>query len=196
MSEDRRRAPRLHLTKPVEGWFSDFPVTLVDVSETGAAILHGDEIPVGSRGLLRFSWRGEDLEITAEIVHSREGRAGLRFVEKSELLGGLIAASADEVLRAQEANLRGEREKNVVGEETLTAASFGARAARGYLMFRLTAGGWTQAQSLLPDQPDDGFTVSADEPQDQIDILCKTYETGDADAKKMMRAIAELSVRR
>ena len=63
-------------------------------------------------------------------------------------------------------------------------------------MFRLTAGGWTQAQSLLPDQPDDGFTVSADEPQEQIDILCKTYENGDADAKKMMRAIAELSVRR
>ena len=27
-------------------------------------------------------------------------------------------------------------------------------------------------------------------------ILCKTYETGDAEAKKMMRAIAELSVRR
>jgi hypothetical protein len=196
VSDERRQAPRLHLTKPVEGWFGDFPITLIDVSETGAAVLHGDEIPVGSRGLLRFSWRGEELEITAEIVHSREGRAGLRFVEKSELLGGLIAASGDEVLRAQEANLRGEREKNVVGEETLTAASFGARAARGYIMFRLTADGWTQAQSLLPDQPDDGFTVSADEPQDQIDILCKTYETGDADAKKMMRAIAELSVRR
>lgn len=196
MSDEQRQAPRLHLTKPVEGWFSDFPVTLIDVSEAGASILHGDEIPVRSHGLLRFSWRGADLEITAEIVHSREGRAGLRFVEKSELLGRLIAASDDEVLRAQEANLRGEREKNVVGEETLTAASYGVRASRGFLMFRLTADGWMQAQSLLPDQPDDGFTVSADEPQDQIDMLCKTYETGDADAKKMMRAIAELSVRR
>jgi len=49
---------------------------------------------------------------------------------------------------------------------------------------------------LLPDQPEDGFTVSANEAQDQIDLLCRTYEGGDADAKNMTRMIAGLTINR
>ena len=188
---------RLHLTKPIDGWFGDFLVTLIEVHAGGATALHGDIIPDGARALLRFPWRGAELEVTAEIAASgSDGRSMLRFVEESAELRKAIDASGDELLRAQEANLRGEREKNVVGEETLTSASLGARAFRGYIVFRLTAQGWKQRRSLLPDQPEDGFTVSEDEPQEQIDILCRTYESGDAETQKMMRSIAELSTRR
>ena len=117
-------------------------------------------------------------------------------MEDSVELQEAINASGDELLRAQEANLRGEREKNIIGEETLTSASLGARAFRGFIVFRLTVEGWKQRRSLLPDQPEDGFTVSEDEPQEQIDILCRTYESGDAETQKMMRSIAKLSTRR
>ena len=187
---------RLHLTRPIDGWFGDFLVTLIEVNAGGATALHGDLIPDGARALLRFPWRGAELEVTAEISGGSDGRSTLRFVEESAELRQAIDASGDEVLRAQQANLRGEREKNVVGEETLTSASLGARAFRGYIVFRLTAQGWKQRRSLLPDQPEDGFTVSEDEPQEQIDILCRTYESGDAETQKMMRSIAELSTRR
>jgi hypothetical protein len=187
---------RLHLTKPIDGWFGDFLVTLIEVHAGGATALHGDVIPDGARALLRFPWRGAELEVTAEISGGSDGRSTLRFVEDSVELQEAINASGDELLRAQEANLRGEREKNVVGEETLTAASLGARALRSYIVFRLTPDGWQQTRSLLPDQPEDGFAVSADEPQEQIDMLCRTYESGDAETQKMMRSIAELSTRR
>jgi hypothetical protein len=187
---------RLHLTKPIDGWFGDFLVTLIEVNTGGATALHGDVIPDGARALLRFPWRGVELEVTAEISGGSDGRSTLRFVEDSAELREAVDASGDELLRAQEANLRGEREKNVIGEETLTSASLGARAFRGYIVFRLTPEGWKQTRSLLSEQPEDGFTVSEDEPQEQIDILCRTYESGDAETQKMMRSIAELSTRR
>jgi hypothetical protein len=99
-------------------------------------------------------------------------------------------------LRAQEANASGDRQHNVVGDETLTAASAGARASSGFLQYRLTGDGWTCQRALLPDQPEDGFTVSANESQEQIDLLCRTYEGGDTESKRMTRMIAELSVTR
>jgi hypothetical protein len=187
---------RLNLTKPLDGWFGDFLVTLIEITSDGATALHGDAIPNGARALLRFPWRGVDLEVTAEISGGSDGRSTLRFVDKSAELRQAIDASGDELLRAQVANLRGDREKNIIGEETLTSASLGARGLLGYIVFRLTPDGWQQTRSLLPDQPDDGFTVLADEPQEQIDMLCRTYESGDAETQKMMRSIAELSTRR
>ncbi len=186
---------RLNLTRPVDGWFGDFFVTLIDVNSDGATVLHGDAIPEG-RALLRFTWRGSDLEITAEIDSGSDGRSTLRFVEESAELRQAIDASGDELLRAQVANLRGDREKNVIGEETLTSASLGALGMLGFIVFRLTPDGWQQTRSLLRDQPEDGFTVLADEPQEQIDMLCRTYESGDEETRKTMRSIAELSTRR
>ena len=187
---------RLNLTRPIDGWFGDFLVTLIEVNSDGATVLHGDAIPEGARAMLRFTWRGRDLEVTSEIASGSDGRSTLRFVEESAELRQAIDASGDELLRAQVANLRGDRERNVIGEETLTSASLGARGMLGFIVFRLTPEGWQQTRSLLRDQPEDGFTVLADEPQEQIDMLCRTYESGDEETRKTMRSIAELSTRR
>ncbi len=187
---------RLHLTKPVDGWFADYSVVLVEVSATGAKVIHDDAIPVGARGLLRFSWGGVDLELLAEITRTEGARSGLKLIDDSKELRALIESSAGEVLRAQEANASGDRARNVVGDQTLTAASAGARGNSGFLQYRLTPSGWRCHRALLPEQPEDGFTVSANEPQEQIDLLCSTYETGDADSKRMTRMMAELSITR
>jgi hypothetical protein len=194
--EERREFQRLNLTKPLDGWFGDFSVLVVEVSASGAKIVHDEELPMGSRGLLRFSWRGRDLEILSQITRSEGARSGVHFLEKNAEVWSLIADSANEVLRAQEANAAGDRARNVVGDETLTASSAGIRGASGFLQYHFTEAGWKCHRALLPDQPDDGFTVSANESQEQIDLLCATYETGDAEAKRMTRMIAELSVTR
>ena len=70
------------------------------------------------------------------------------------------------------------------------------RVSSGFLQYHLTADGWKCQRALLPDQPEDGFTVSANESQEQIDLLCSTYESGDEEAKRMTRMIAEVSVTR
>lgn len=190
---ERREFQRLHLTKPLEGWFGQIPVRLMDVSAIGALMEHEEGIAVGTTALLRFSWRGNHLILNAEVVRGGDGQSGLFFLDASPLLRELIAQSATEVLRAQQANLDGQRELNVVGDETLTAASAGLRG-KGYVTYTFDNGTWTQRKSLLPDQPPNGFTVPAGESQEQIDMLCMTYQNGNEQSRSMTRLLAELSV--
>ena len=128
MSDERRKFQRLNLIEPIEGRFDLAPVRILDVSATGALLLHEGIIPEGARGLLRFPWRGEEILVVSEVRRSDEGRSGLEFVADSEPLRAALAASVSELLRAQEANAEGDRAKNVIsGDETITAAA-GMRA--------------------------------------------------------------------
>ncbi|HET8772181.1 MAG TPA: PilZ domain-containing protein [Thermoanaerobaculia bacterium] len=193
MSDERRAYQRLTLSEPLDGWFGDFAVRLVDVSASGAQIEHDEPIPSDARALLRFYWRGEEVEVlaqTARQVHTN--RVGIRFLEESETLRTLIAMSAADVLRALEANARGDRAANVVGDETLTSAW--RTHATGYVRWELEDGHWTPHRAREPDQPKNGFTISAKEPDEQVEMLRRTYETGDAEARRLTRMLAELSV--
>ena len=192
MSDERRHFQRLSLVEPVDAWFGDFSVRLIDVSATGAQIEHDEPLPDDARALLRFWWRGQELEVMAETARKDDVRSGLRFTEENEALCALIADSALEMLRALEANARGDREANVVGEETITSAW--RRPATGFVRWIFSAAGWKTERSLLPDQPPDGFTIAAGEADDQVQLLCRTYEGGDTEARRLTRMLAELSV--
>ncbi len=193
MSGERREYQRLALTSPLEGKFGRIDVRLLDVSAIGALIESDVDIPIGKEGVLHFSWRSQKVKIHAQAVRTEDDFAGLRFTEDSRRLRDLITESALEVLRAQEANLEGDRHRNVIsGDETLTSASAGLRAA-GFVTWTLLADGWKRRKSLLPDQPEDGFTLAASEPDDQVQLLCKTYENGDEEARRLTRLLAELS---
>lgn len=191
-NDDRRGTQRLNLAEPLDGWFGDFPIRMVDVSATGALIEHDETIPSDARGLLRFFWRGEEIEMLAETARTLESRSGLRFLDDDVRLRQFVAASAIEVLRAQEANAAGRREDNVVGDHTLTSAS-AAHSAK-FVSWLLVDGAWKSRASLVPDQPKDGFTVSAGEADDQIALLRRTYESGDTESRRLTRLLAELSV--
>lgn len=195
MTEERREFQRLHLTRPADGWFGDYSLRLLDVSAKGAFVEHDDDIPPGARALLRFFWRGTEVELMAETVRHADGRSGLTFVERSELLISLIEQSANELLRAQEANAMGLRDMNVIGDDaTLTAASAGVRTNR-FVMWTLTDdGAWKRQAVLVPDQPERGFTVSTSESPEQIELLCRNYESGDAESRRIIRMLAELGV--
>ena len=191
---DEPVSQRLHLTRPIDGWFGEYPVRLVDVNTRGAIIEHEDVIAAGTTGLLRFRWRDHQVDVAAETTRTVDGQSSLRYVGVHETLDVLIRQSAEEVLRAQEANAAGDREDNVVGDETLTSASAGLRRGLGFLVYTYNDSVWSTRRSLLPEQPQDGFTVAAGESQEQIDMLCRTYERGDDEARQMTRMLAELSV--
>lgn len=194
MTGDERQSERLTMPEPVDGWFGDFAVRIVDVSATGAQFEADEAIPLDAQALLRFYWHGEEIEVRGETKSSGVSRYAIAFVENSEVLQNLIAAAAAELTRAQEANARGERDQNLIGDQTLTAASRGL--ATGYTCWRFSGGQWTARPSLLCDQPPDGFTVSNAEPADQVELLCHTYESGDDEARRMTRLLAEMSVGR
>lgn len=194
MSDERRQFQRLSLTEPLDGWFGDFAIRLIDVSATGALIESDETIPDDSRALLRFYWRGNEVELTAETARADGPRRGLAFVEENALLCKLIADSATELLLALNANASGNRDANLVGDQTFTAAMH--HHTRGYVTWILGADGWTSRDALLPDQPPNGFTISAGVPADEVEMLCRTYESGDAEARRLTRMLAEISVAR
>ena len=191
--EERREFQRLNLTRPADGWLGDYAIRLLDVSATGALIECDDDIEVGSRALLKFWWRGEEIEITSDVVRNADGQTGLHFTEDSPELRRLIADSANELLRAQEANAMGDRARNVIGDETLTAAS--SRIDTHYITWLLGEDGqWERRASLISEQPENGFTISAAETPDQVAMLCSSYAAGDAEGRRLIKLLAELSV--
>lgn len=193
MSDERRAFQRLTLREPLDGWFGDYAVRLVDVSASGAQLEHDEPIPADAHGRLRFWWRGEELEILAKTARSiHENRTGVQFMEESDALNAQIATSAEELLRAIEANARGDREANVIGDETLTAAS--RTLLSGFVRWTLSDGGWDGKLTGDPTQPEHGFTISASEPDDEVAMLRRTYETGDAESRSLTRMLAEMSV--
>ena len=193
MTEERRQFQRLTLLEPVDGWFGDYAVRLLNVSATGALVEADEELPDDARGLLRFFWRGAEIELLAKTARKLAIQTGLEFLEESEELCRLIAASATELLLAQEANAAGRRDANVFGDETLTTASAASRVG-GFVTWTYGDGGWKARRSLLPDQPPDGFTIQAGEPEDQVALLCRTYESGDTESRRLTRMLAEISV--
>lgn len=192
MSDERRQFQRLALAEPLDGWFGDYAVRLVDVSAKGALIESEEILPPNARALLRFYWRGEEVELVAETARTTDARCGLRFVEDNDALRALIALSATEMLRAFEANAAGDREGNAVGDGTMTSAQ--RMKSSGFVTWTFTPDGWTSRRSVLPDQPADGFTIPASEPDEQVEMLCRTYESGDTEARRLTRMLAELSV--
>ena len=192
MSDERRIYQRLTLAEPLDGWFGDFAVRLVDVSATGALVEYDEPIPDDARGLLRFYWRGNEIEVIAETARTLERRSGLKFLEENDTLNHAIAESAKEMLLALDANARGDRAANVVGEETITSAW--RRPVAGFVRWIYQGGRWHSEQAAQSDQPADGFTIAAAEADEQVALLCSTYESGDTEARRLTRMLAELSV--
>lgn len=196
MAEERRTFQRLNLSRAIEGRFGERAVRIADVSASGAQLVLDGPIESGTRARLRFAWRGADVDVMAEVTRCDDGHAGVQFVEANDALRDLLAASVLEILQAQKANADGDRARNVIGDDaTLTAASE-LELSDAFVSFRLGDAGWKRRRSLLPDQPDDGFTIRAGVPQEDVELLCRTYEAGDAESRRLTRLMAELSVSR
>ena len=79
-----------------------------------------------------------------------------------------------------------------VGSSVMPAARIAKQS--GYICLQLDNRSWKKKRTHDPGQPVDGFTVSALEDQEQIELLCKAYEKSDADGRKMIQLFAQLSI--
>lgn len=114
--EDKRNARRIQFDQPVAATLSHVPVTLVDLSTSGARLSHESHIPFipGKRYSLEVLCDGEIYNLNCRVVrsrmeqtHQRSSRrltytSGVLFVdlteESLEQLWGLIALLAIDVL--------------------------------------------------------------------------------------------------
>ncbi|HEY0591066.1 MAG TPA: PilZ domain-containing protein [Thermoanaerobaculia bacterium] len=143
--------------------------------------------------------------------------SGLIFTDpdaERDTLKRMIATEISRALEEQKANARGElpvsvermpifRDHTFAGSPGQAAAAIGerdqrpvARIARqtGYICCRLDHSSWKTTRTNSPEQPDNGFTVSASEDLEQIEHLCEAYRKGDEAAREFIRTLARLSV--
>lgn len=65
---------------------------------------------------------------------------------------------------------------------------------RGFIRLTRNGNSWLRKWTLDPEQPEDGFTISASEPPTEIDLLCDAYVKSDASGRDLIRRLAATSI--
>lgn len=158
--------------------------------------------------LERFSGGSDGLTIYNSGLHFHE------VGDAASVLRRMVSVHISRALDEQKANARGVLPVSVdhmpiFRGHTLTAnpgeAAEGvelydqlpaARIARtvGYLCYRLDRNSWKRTRTDDPEQPLNGFTVSASEDLAQIEQLCETYRKADEHGRELIRTLARLSI--
>jgi len=209
VANDRREFQRLRLAKPILALMDGQNALILDVGVGGAYLEHYGTLASGARFRLTFRWKGEDVEYVCEAARSEVVRTGgdgvsvvshtgVRFVDaigdSESKLNDMMATFVGRVLAAQRANAAAAPTDH---DNFVLAQLGGARRARtkGFVVHRFRDGKWSRTTSDSSRQPADGFTVAAYEDEDEVATLCETYAAADDEGRRLIRLVAELSVR-
>lgn len=216
LQENRRRAAaRVRLRMPLPARLGVSNVVLSDVSISGAGIQHHVQIPITERGQLVFRWEKQTLALECSIVRSR-----LEVVQHGDLTmriyhSGLVfdrGGALEELRKAMERRVTralDRRHADFYGlspfERAVTDSSGAinldaifplvAERMRGYIRCELVNRVWNREWTRSPEQPSEGFTVSAVESPSDVDLLRRTYERASVDERRLIRIFADLSIR-
>lgn len=193
----------MKLTRPLQGRSGSSRVYLVDASIEGIRIAHqGLVTAVGQTLRVEFTWQGQLIDLECMVVHNslfrlaktREEKsvyqAGLRITEAmGDSRGALRQLVADCVARALD-----EQKANARGVPAEAAQTFQTGKGTEFVRCELIEGSWRRTSTTLPDQPANGFTVSAEEDRAQVEMLCQTFESSDESGRKLIQTMAEMSI--
>ena len=200
---ERRQFGRIALDPPLPGTVGDIAVDVVEASVTGFRVVHAVRFPPAIARQIRVVWEGREMRFTCQIIRSmlfQLAKAGEKSVYQSgvrlddaigdseQILRDLIAARVVRALEEQKANWR--------GIPPLGGYVYQVGKGNRFRRCELIEGRWRKVDTTLRDQPDFGFTVSAELQPAQVDLLCKTYEKTDDEGRRLTRILAELSIRK
>jgi len=196
--ERMRESPRIILRTPRRGTFIDEPVLVLEMGLGGAKFEHANRLDVGrsdtfscgpltTAGVVRHSVL---LPAKTGIVY----QTGISFpqvgTQEEELLMDLLVHEAQEQVREWEANLNGVGRESGGPRKPQRKSVVKAR----YLCLRLTPQGWWRTVTPDPNQPLDGVTVLDGTSEDELAVLCRTYEDADELMRELMRRVATVAI--
>ncbi|MGA7615590.1 MAG: hypothetical protein WBX15_10475 [Thermoanaerobaculia bacterium] len=198
----------LRIARPISGRMSGGAVTIIDIGTVGALLEHPGELEGGHEDRLTFVWQDIPVEVNCEVTFSDDGfwsmdakqtlfESQVRFTSRSESLYRFLDLYLDRVRKAQQANVDGLIEQNVIDQNTTLSDLGEARRSRSstFVAFHLSAdGSWTREPSSSDQQPEDGFTLSSTEDEDQMRLLRLSYEESDDEGRRMIREFAKMSI--
>lgn len=201
--KERRELHRLRLPVFIDGSLGNVPVQISELGLLGARVMHGVPVTVGSVLPLLFAWDGKAIELECRVIRSslaggwnadpasHDFESGLRMTEPGspavDLLRDLLSASVTRELGRRFS--KSESEPHSLSGDVMVRS----RDAP-FVSFRLDAGGWRQAFTFLPDQPERGFTVATGEDEDELALLRRTYAQSSDEGRDLVKLFAELSV--
>jgi len=209
--DERRKNPRITLPRGLMARLGTYGIVLIDTSEGGARIEHFSRHTVGRKAPLRFDWEKKSIEGQAVVVWSKIHRfvhgddgttvyqSGLYIPEyvgdSGSAIHQMVTTFIARSLAEQVANARGIGPVTQSSMPVFRGGAVVGTADRGYVRCTLIDNRrWDKKWSRTTDQPVDGFTVPATEPDETIDQLCVTYQRADAEGRNLIRLMARLSV--
>jgi hypothetical protein len=202
-ADDRRSYGRVTPVQRIRGTVGKAVVVVLDVSIAGARVAHQDPLPpIGGTSVLTFDWEGRHFSAPCEVRRTKVEKQARTEFEKSLYHTGLFLqtdAASEKILRDIVANAVAraldEQKANANGIPAIAAQSFQTGKGDDFVRYELRSGKWTQTATRESRQPHgEGFTISASETETKAAMLCRAYESGDADGRRLIRTFAALSI--
>lgn len=175
----------------------------MDISLSGARVAHQGNIPAeGSNCTLIFEWEAMPVTLECRITRSTLFKLARTATEKSVYHAGMeiVRASQESMQTVREmiaslvARALDEQKANARGIPAVAAQTFQTGKGTQFLRCELVNGSWRETETTRADQPMNGFTISADEDRQHIEMLCQTFAAADTAGRKLIKLMAELSI--
>jgi len=200
---ERRKYERVKLFRPVRARVGKAWVFVNEMGVSGFSIAHQGTVPVvGKTFEIEIDWEGRLLHFECEVIHNDLQKLAKTKLEKSIYVAGahIVSAKGDSAVMLRKIvaehveRALDEQRANAMGIPATAAQAYQTGKATEYLRCELVNGAWRRSTTTRPEQPPNGFTVSANEEREQIDMLCESYASGDETARKMIREMASVSI--
>ena len=193
----------MRLVRPLVARVGQARVFLLEVSLNGVLIAHQGNIPPeGGTGVVMFEWENIAVALECQIIRNTLQKMARNANEKS------VYHAAMEIIRASDTAMKtlrdmiteivaralDEQKANAHGIPAVAAQTFQTGKGSQFLRLELLNGTWRRTETTRPDQPMNGFTISAEEPADHIALLCETYASANNENRKLIKLMAELSI--
>lgn len=201
-TKERRRYGRIRLDESLAARLDDMPVRVRELSVVGFLAEHEGRLTPGTTHHLAVEWDRSEIELECNIVRSTLYRLAKNLGEQSVYHTGLRIVRyarddfdrlrhliAERVVRALE-----EMKANARGIPPLAAYMYQPGKGELFRRCELVDGTWRKTETIRPQQPPSGFTVSAEVDPMHVEMLCDTWEHTTAEGRRLTQLLAELSI--
>ncbi|MGZ7040327.1 MAG: hypothetical protein ACXVH7_00920 [Thermoanaerobaculia bacterium] len=191
------------MLRPLAASVAGRRVYIIDLSVSGFSVVHQDSIGrIGEEPLLTFEWEGKKITVRCAIARTGVERAGTATQPTLYQSGLDIADLADEGRNALRELVHNhveraldEQKANAKGIPPLAVQYEQSGNATEFVRHELVAGKWRYFRTRDKEQPANGFTIAADHPENEVEMLREAYAKGDRSMREIIRQTAELSIK-
>lgn len=202
-AEEQRKYQRVTLVRPLVARIGSARVYVTEASLSGLRVAHQSNIPSeGSFCGIVFEWDGIPVTLECRVTRSTLFKAARSAREKSVYHAGLeIVRGGDasmmtlrDMITSIVARALDEQKANARGIPPIAAQTFQTGKGTLFLKCELVNGAWRRSETKRPEQPMNGFTISAEEDPDHVAMLCETFANADLEGQALIKLMAELSI--